>query len=82
MCLVLITKTAIKKIIKILNAKNTGLIDTIRYFLGNINKKFLIMNSELDNDILRSYSRLNIMKNRIIDNFNIETFQEETTTIW
>jgi hypothetical protein len=41
--------------------------------IGNINNNFINMNNELENDILRSYNRLNIMKNRIIDEFNIET---------
>ena len=40
--------------------------------IGNINNDLLIAMNELDNDIVRSFDRLNIMKNRIIDNFNSE----------
>ena len=40
--------------------------------IGNVNNDLLISMNEFENDIVRSYDRLNIMKNRIIDNFNDE----------
>ena len=37
--------------------------------IGNINNEFINANNELENDILRSCDRLDIMKKRILDNF-------------
>jgi hypothetical protein len=71
---------AYKDQFKIEKTKKTILEDTLKtiiekyntfddIIIGKINNEFINANNELENDILRSCDRLDIMKKRILDNF-------------
>jgi hypothetical protein len=59
-------KTILEDILKTITDKYNTFDDII---IANINNNLINSINELENDILRSYDRLDIMKQRIIDNF-------------
>ena len=59
-------KTILEDTLQIIIEKYNTFDDVI---IGKINNEFINANNELENDILRSCDRLDIMKKRILDNF-------------